>query len=128
MRPNTRSNTDGHPIIDRSSFGMPFFDFYLTSDRYKMIKRLFLCRIDWNGFEREELIANLVNCMCQLEELSIDQTNLEHKNMYAFPDLTENWTANLSSFTFSNLKVLSMKQDFREKFSITAPRLEKLII
>ena len=61
--------------------------------------------------------------MCQLEELSIDQTDNE-----MYPDDLRRNVANLDDLTLPNLKVLSVKQFFKAKISITAPRLEKLIV
>lgn len=101
----------------------PFFGFYLINGRHEAIKRLLFYRIDWDGFEHKGLSTKLLDCMCQLEELSVDQT----RNAFISNDLWENG-ANLDRLTLRNLRVLSVKQQFRAKVSITAPRLEKLII
>lgn len=104
--------------------GNPFFDFCLLNGRCKAIKRLFFGQIDWNGFQRKGLMAELLCCLCQLEELSIDQA----KQMFYFPDVYEDWRFNLDGFNLPNLRVLSVKQYFRVTAKITAPRLEKLVI
>lgn len=106
----------------------PFFDFYLINDHYKAIKRLFLCGINLVGLERKGLLAKLLECMCQVEELSIDQRNVELSPVVKEDRVRENWSFNLDGWTFPNLKVLNVIQRFEAKASINAPRLEKLIL
>ena len=45
--------SDSRPIQLQHVVGKLFFDFYLTNNRYKAIKRLLLSRIDWKDFECE---------------------------------------------------------------------------
>ena len=109
--------------------GKRFFDFSLANDHCKQIKRMFLRRIDWNSIERKWLMK----CLGQLEELSIDQTTWWEQIIG-----DENWTLDLDGFNLPSLRVFSVKQRFawslesekkaKEKASIYAPKLEKLII
>lgn len=116
-------------IIGRISF----FNFYLNNGHYKAIKRLFFGRIDWTRLQGDRLMANLIDCLCQLEELSIDQipydsdwfNNDAPYDIFALP--TEH-NIKLHGLTFPNLRVLSVKQDLPKKISITAPRLEILVV
>lgn len=123
-----------HPLKDRwpsddrqidllDTVGQPFFEFCLANGHCKAIKRLFLCGIDLAGFERKGLMPKLLECVCQLEELSVDQTKIA-------PDVA--WGVfqrlNLNGLTLLNLKVLSVKQLFYMKPSIIAPKLKKLVL
>lgn len=98
----------------------PFFNFCLANDRHKWIKKLFLYLI--SSLKSAELMAKLVDCLCQLEELSIDRS---HWTSYAgYPDKN----LDLNGLAFPNLRVLSVKQIIHWRINITAPRLEKLIV
>lgn len=118
--PSGNRRVDNQSIIRKS-----LFDLYLTNGYYKAIKRLFLCRIDYAGLERNGLMTKLVDCMCQLEELSIDQTPYL---LSPFDNQIDFENINLDGLTFPNLRVLSVKQKFRAKASITAPKLEIFVI
>lgn len=118
--PSDNRRVDIQSVIRKS-----LFDLYLTNGYYKAIKRLFLYRIDYSGLERVGLMTKLVDCICQLEELSIDQTPYllsPFNNQIGYENI------NLDGLTFPNLRVLSVKQMFRAKASITAPKLEIFVI
>lgn len=66
--------SDNRQIELLNTVRKPFFDFCLANGHCKAVKRLFLCRTDWT--ECKGLMRRLMDCMCQLEELSIDQTRI----------------------------------------------------
>ena len=102
----------------------PFFHFYLASDHYKSLKKLYLYQVTWARFEKAQLMTRLEECMTQLEELSIDRSSLSPYNY----DIKKHRNIDIHGLTFPNLRVLSAKQKLAEKISITAPNLEKLTV
>ena len=125
----TRWSSDHRQTDHLNTVAKPFFDFYLINDHHKAIKRLFFYRINLANFEAK-LMAKLLECVCQLEELSIDQPKLEAIFAILSQEVREkeNWSFNLDGLTFPDLKVLRVKQMFKAKASITSPRLEKLVL
>lgn len=99
----------------------PFFNLLLANCHYRWLKKLCLYRVDEANFERAGLMEKLADCLSQLEELSIDRTQL------IWPDIRYK-NINLQGLTFPNLRALSVKQKLDGKVSITAPRLEKLVV
>ena len=122
----TRWSSDHRQTDHLNTVAKPFFDFYLIKGHHKAIKRLFFYEI--NLADIEALMAKMLECMCQLEELSIDQPKTESLWISYEVRKKENWSFNLDGLTFPNLKVLSVKQKFKTKASITSPRLEKLVL
>ena len=106
----------------------PFFNFYLIRNRYKAIKRLFFHRINWNGFPQKGLMPILLECMCQLEELSIDQSENFCLDWVLGGDESKNREVVLNGLILPNLRVLSVKQYFCKKTAIIVPRLRKLVV
>lgn len=100
----------------------PFFNFCLANGHFKRLKKLYLYLVSGPSFESVGLMAKLIKCMCHLEELSIDRSNL---GLFTWEP---NQNINLQGFTFKNLKTLSVKQRLNEKVSINAPRLERLTV
>lgn len=111
--------SDNRRIDTLSVVGTSFFVFCLVNGYCKTIRRLFLSlRAQWaNG--------KLVDCMCQLEEFSIDQPS---SALRWAPYSRENVSLDLDRLIFPNLRVLSVKQEFKAKATIIAHRLEKLVL
>ena len=120
--------SDNRQINPLNAAAKPFFDFGLINNHYRSIKRLFLSQVAWTGFKPKGLLGKLVKCICQLEELSIDQDVICPFKEELYGGKNQSWSPILNRLTLTDLKVLSVKQDFKRKISITAPRLEKLVI
>ena len=123
MKINIHSKTDGHPIIGGSIlwvWSVHRFSFSVWS--MAIARRLGDCS---SRFERNGLMEKLVDCMCQLEEFSIDQPS---SALRWAPYSRENVSLDLDRLIFPNLRVLSVKQEFKAKATIIAHRLEKLVL